>query len=332
MSIGLGLNVGVALGATGVGRSDYAFNLALSSITGAVTMTLVTSAAGGVVDWGDGTTTALSSGTNSLSHTYSGYTSAAVSISKAQYIAQLTYTATTASLACTTAALPRGLTYLYVTGSNTLSGDVQLLPRGLTYLYVTGSNTLSGDVQLLPRGLTYLYVTGSNTLSGDVATLPSGLTYFIVAGSNTVSGDVATLPSGLTYLHVIGSNTLSGDVATLPSGLTSATVTGSNTLYGNVTAVPSGLITLYITGLSTLSAYTSRSWPTSMRQVYLTPVSPGGLSSTAVDQLLIDLAAYVTTWTIEKVVTLTGANAARTSASATAVTTLQGRGVTVTTN
>ena len=293
MSIGLGLNVGVALGATGViatpdARSDYAFNLALSSITGAVTMTLVTSAAGGVVDWGDGTTTALSSGTNSLSHTYSGYTSAAVSISKAQYIAQLTYTATTASLACTTAALP--------------------------------------------RGLTYLYVTGSNTLSGDVATLPSGLTYFIVAGSNTVSGDVATLPSGLTYLHVIGSNTLSGDVATLPSGLTSATVTGSNTLYGNVTAVPSGLITLYITGLSTLSAYTSRSWPTSMRQVYLTPVSPGGLSSTAVDQLLIDLAAYVTTWTIEKVVTLTGANAARTSASATAVTTLQGRGVTVTTN
>mgnify|MGYP006886064255 FL=1 len=310
MSIGLGLNVGVALGATGVGRSDYAFNLALSSITGAVTMTLVTSAAGGVVDWGDGTTTALSSGTNSLSHTYSGYTSAAVSISKAQYIAQLTYTAITASLACTTAALP----------------------RGLTYLKVTGSNTLSGDVQLLPRGLTYLYVTGSNTLSGNVATLPSGLTHFIVAGSNTVSGDVATLPSGLTYLHVIGSNTLSGNVATLPSGLTSATVTGSNTLYGNVTAVPSGLITLYITGLSTLSAYTSRSWPTSMRQVYLAPVSPGGLSSTAVDQLLIDLAAYVTTWTTEKVVTLTGANAARTPASATAVTTLQGRGVTVTTN
>ena len=288
MSIGLGLNVGVALGATGVGRSDYAFNLALSSITGAVTMTLVTSAAGGVVDWGDGATTALSSGTNSLSHTYSGYTSAAVSISKAQYIAQLTYTAITASLACTTAALP----------------------RGLTYLYVTGSNTLSGDVQLLPRGLTYLYVTGSNTLSGNVATLPSGLTHFIVAGSNTVSGDVATLPSGLTYLHVTGSNTLSGDV----------------------TAVPSGLITLYITGLSTLSAYTSRSWPTSMRQVCLTPVSPGGLSSTAVDQLLIDLAAYVTTWTTEKVVTLTGANAARTPASATAVTTLQGRGVTVTTN
>ena len=198
------------------------FRFTLSSISGAVPITLVTSQGGGVVNWGDGTTTTLTSGTNSLSHTYTGYSSAVVTVYEAQRITQLTYVAATASLGCTAFALPRALTTLYVTGSNTLSGDVSGLPSGLTYLYVTGSNTIS--------------------------------------------------------------------------------------------------------------TYTSRSWPTSMRLARISPVSPGGLPATAVDQLLIDLAAYATTWTIEKNITLQGTNAPRTSASNAAVATLQGRGVTVTTN
>lgn len=219
------------------------FRFTLSSITGAVPITLVTSQGGGVVNWGDGTTTTLTSGTNSLSHTYTGYSSAVVTVSEAQRITQLTYNASTASLGCTAFALPRALTSLFLGDYNTLSGNVSGLPRGLTYLYVFGSNTLSGDV--------------------------SGL------------------PSGLTYLNVFGSNTI--------------------------------------------SAYTSRPWPTSMRRVQIITVSPGGLPATAVDQLLIDLAAYATTWTNEKNIALQGASAPRTSASNAAVATLQSRGVTVTT-
>ena len=62
----------------------------------------------------------------------------------------------------------------------------------------------------------------------------------------------------------------------------------------------------------------------------LISVGVGGLDSTEIDNLLIDLSG--TTWTSSKIITLTGTNAARTAASDAAVSTLEGMGVTVTTN
>ena len=98
------------------------------------------------------------------------------------------------------------LTYLNVTGSNTLSGSVAALTK-LTYLNVIGSNTLSGSVEAL-TSLSFLNVIGSNTLSGSVEALTS-LSLLNVTGSNTLSGSVAALTK-LTYLNIGGSNTCTG--------------------------------------------------------------------------------------------------------------------------
>jgi len=83
--------------------------------------------------------------------------------------------------------------------------------------------------------------------------------------------------------------------------------------------------------VGTFSYTASHTWPNGMQRILILPASGYGLTSTQVDNLLIDL-ANVSTWSGVKVVNLAGYNSARTSASNTAVTTLQGKGVTVTTN
>jgi hypothetical protein len=68
----------------------------------------------------------------------------------------------------------------------------------LTYLYVVGSNTLSGSVAGLTN-LTYLYVLGSNTLSGDLGSTDvlNGITTFIL---NPCGMDTYT--SGATWYNI----------------------------------------------------------------------------------------------------------------------------------
>ena len=262
------------------------------------------------VDWGDGSARDTYSGTDQAwSHDYGSAVNATVRIFGSVVLTKFKMTESGADISFDVVNLPSGLTYLIVWGSNTISGDVVNLPSGLTYLIVYGSNTISGDVANLPSGLTYFDVYGSNTISGDVANLPSGLTTWGVWGSNTLSGDVVNLPSGLTYLDVYGSNTLSGDVVNLPSGLTHLNVGGSNTI----------------------ADYTSKTWTTKPATFELIPVSPGGLSTAEVDQLLIDLDDDLT-WASGDVITLTGTNEARSSASDAAVNNMTSEGATVTTN
>ena len=136
------------------------------------------------------------------------------------------------------------------------------------------------------------------------------MTVFNCYGFNTVSGDIANLPSVMSGFLCSGFNTVSGDIANLPSVMTNFLCYGSNTI----------------------SDYTAgRTWANNQQRVYLAPTAGYGLSSTEVDNLLIDL-ANVAAWTGDKVVWLAGNNAARTAASDAAVATLQGLGVTVTTN
>ena len=146
-------------------------------------------------------------------------------------------------------------------------------------------------------------------ISFDVANLPAGLTYLSVWGSNTLSGDIANLPAGLTYLSMYGSNTLSGDIANLPAGLTYLAVTGSNTI----------------------ADYTGKNWTTKPATFVLIPVGAGGLSEAEMDQLLIDFDDDLV-WAAGNVITLTGANAARSAASDAAVTNMTNEGCTITTN
>jgi hypothetical protein len=203
------------------------------------------------VNWGDGsanTYTLKATVDTAVAHTYASGAVYAITITGAQNIVRLTsiYTDGRANWGANISAWT-SLTYLTVTGSNTLSGSVAAL-TSLTYMSVTGSNTLSGSVAAL-TSLTILNVQGSNTLSGSVAALTS-LTSLTVTGSNTLSGSVAALTS-LTSLNVQGSNTLSDSVAALIN-LTTLFVTGSNTLSGSVAALTS-LTYLYVTGSNTLS-------------------------------------------------------------------------------
>jgi len=124
-----------------------------------------------------------------------------------------------------------------------------------------------------------------------------------------ISFDIANLPVGLTYFSCLGNNTVTGDIANLPPGITTFACWGSNTI----------------------SDYSGKTWTTKPAIFYLVPVSPGGLSTAEVDQLLIDFDDDLT-WASGDVITLTGANAARSSASDAAVANMVAEGATVTTN
>ena len=264
------------------------------------------------VDWGDGSARDTYSGTDQAwSHDYGSAVDATVRIFGSVVLTKFMMTESGANISFDIANLPSGLTCLSVYhGSSTLSGDIANLPSGLTHLDVVDNNTLSGDIANLPSGLTYLGAGGNNTLSGDIANLPSCLTVLSVySDSNTLSGDIANLPSGLISLYVTGNNTLSGDIANLPSGLT--------------------LLLMY--GNNIIADYTSKTWTTKPATFKLIPVSPGGLSTAEVDQLLIDLDDDLT-WASGDVIELTGTNAVPSSASDAAVNNMTSEGATVTTN
>ena len=146
-------------------------------------------------------------------------------------------------------------------------------------------------------------------ISFDLAYLPDKLLYLICYGSNTVTGDVADLPDALLLISCTGNNTITGDVANLPSGLTSFGCYGNNTI----------------------SDYSGKAWSTKPAAFRLIPVSPGGLSTAEVDQLLIDFDDDLT-WASGDVIKLTGANAARSAASDAAVANMVAEGATITTN
>ena len=174
----------------------------------------------------------------------------------------------------------------------------------------TESPVIPSTVKIFAKNgvLTYFKSTNNN-FSFDIANLPSGLTYYYNAGSNTTTGDIANLPSDLTYYYNAGSNTTTGDIANLPSDLTYYYNAGSNT------------VDTYTAG---------RTWANNMQRFVHLPAAGYGLSSTDVDNLLIDL-ANVTTWTSSKEIDLSGNNAAPGPLGKAAIDTLRNvKGVTVT--
>jgi len=226
------------------------------------------------------------------------------------------------------ASLPTGLTNYTNTGSNTTSGDIASLPTGLTSYYNTGSNTTSGDIASLPTGLTSYYNTGSNTTSGDIASLPTGLTTYINYGSNTTSGDIASLPTGLTYYTNCGLNTTSGDIASLPTELTYYYNYGSNTTSGDIASLPTGLTYYRNQGSNQVDTYTSgHTFDSGIIYFLNLPAAGYGLSSTEVNNLLIDLdASGMSSGTID----LSGNNTAPGASGETAIDALRVKGISVT--
>jgi len=133
----------------------------------------------------------------------------------------------------------------------------------------------------------------------------SVLTYFR-STNNNFSFDIASLPSGLTYYYNYGSNTTSGDIASLPSGLTYYYNYGSNQV----------------------DTYTSgHTFDSGITYFLHLPAAGYGLSSTEVDNLLIDLdSSGMSSGTID----LSGNNTAPGASGETAIDALRAKGITVT--
>jgi hypothetical protein len=129
----------------------------------------------------------------------------------------------------------------------------------------------------------------------------------LTATRNNFTGDISEFPKKIHTLD-IDENTLTGDIALLPPNITRVRIRFNNTI----------------------SDYTpNRIWKNDMKEVVIIPIS-GGLSSSEVDSLLIDLSQ--TTWLSNGIITLTGSSSPRTSLSNSAVSNLITLGVTVNTN
>jgi len=262
------------------------------------------------VDWGDGSARSAYSGINQAwSHDYGSAGDYVVRVFGSVALTKFMMDRSGVDISLDIANLPAGLTYFGCSGSNTVTGDIVNLPIGLTYFSCWGSNTVTGDIANLPTGLTVFKCWGSNTVTGDIANLPVGLTYFSCWGNNTVTGNIANLPTGFTYFGCWGSNTVTGDIANLPAELTYFSCWGNNTISG----------------------YSGKMWTMKPATFKFGPVSPGGLSTAEVDQLLIDFDADLT-WASGNVINLTGTNAVRSSASDAAVANIESEGATVITN
>ena len=171
--------------------------------------------------------------------------------------------------------------------------------------------------------------------TGTYGGIPTSCQHFWING-NTINGDVGSTPSTIMTLVVYGTGNPSGNFAFmyLPN-LTRFEITATgHTIGGAIGSLPSSLTFFKLTGGGADISYSTHTWGNPTTHVYINGDSAAySLTSTEVDNLLINLAAA--TWDVYSgygSVWLAGNNGARTSASNAAVTTLQGKGVTVTTN
>jgi hypothetical protein len=207
--------------------------------------------------------------------------------------------------------------YLKVTSGNSsllvfAKGNLTQFGTGASSGWVASANapTISMALAALPSSVIEFHVGGNNTISGTISQITTDMSYFLCYGSNTISGDLGDLPIGLIYFYCLGSNTISGDLNDLSSGIIRLDIRGSNTIAD------------YTSGHIFSDLFTTFTF---------IPTGVGGLSATEIDNLLIDMN---TSWTTTRTatITLTGTNAARTSASDAAVTALKAKGRTIVTN
>ena len=139
------------------------------------------------VDWGDGSARSTYSGTDQAwSKDYGSAGDRTVRIFGSVVMTKFKMDAAGADISFDVANLPAGLTYLYVTGNNTLFGNIANLPTLLIDLIIEGNNILFGDIKNLPISSNLLIIEGNNTLFGNIANLPTLLTYFDLLGNNII--------------------------------------------------------------------------------------------------------------------------------------------------
>ncbi len=247
----------------------------------------------------------------------------------------------TTGISAALSGLPSTLTYVTLGNLGTgITGAIQDVPTGLTTLQLWGLANVTGTLNSLPTGLQYLYLILSTAITGSIENLSSnliGLTISSTPSANTnITGSVDNLTtSSLVQLSLYQLTNVTCNIsllATDQASLQQLNLYGISQTVGtfNLTNLPSALWYCSVDGTQGAVSYTTgRSWAANMNQFRFLPNNGYGLSSTSVDNLLIDFAN--TSWS-SGTIKLDGFNSARTAASNTAVTTLQGMGVTVTTN
>jgi len=231
--------------------------------------------AGGVINWGDGNTSNISSSSvTSYSNNYGSLYTGNITI---------TYYGDIKSIECSSGTLPavstsvvfntteisnltelqtlrltsnatrligqmsnisalNNLTTLTIRNDYTTLSNLSYIPISVTNFSIgsSGYSIITGDIlSLSGNNLTSLTIAGTNTVYGDISTLPSTLSTMIIQGNNTLSGNTSdfNFPS-LLSLTLTGNNTIDGDVVNLPPNVTSITILGDNTLYGNLSDFP----------------------------------------------------------------------------------------------
>lgn len=229
--------------------------------------------------------------------------------------------------------IPSTVTSFSIFGSNTISGNVSGFSSTIRSINIQGANTISGDISGAPDTITYIQIYGLNTISGDISGIPTNCTTFYLTGNNTLSGNLSGLGSNLRTIYVTGSNTIAGAISTIPSTITTFYITGANTISGSLSDISNSITTFVLEGNNTVDTYTSgKTWATGFIYSFTCkPVSGGGLDSTEIDNLFIDLDTSWTT-TRSQLIDMRGTNAAPTAASASARASLITKGRTIYTN
>jgi hypothetical protein len=277
----------------------YAF---VGALRGGTSAYLDLDAVGGTtVNWGDGTTEAIASGV-ATTHTYSSDYAGLVRVEASNQITS--FDARSASWDFMLQDFPGTATAVYFVGNAmTISGDLGGISQATTVFISGSAMTISGDLGGISQA-TYVYFVGNAmTISGDLGGISQATFAHFIGNAMTISGDLGGI-SQATYVLMIGNAmTISGDLG----GISQATYV------------------YFVGNAMTVSSNGAPRTTASMQQIRI----EANLSSGAVDNILTH-AAGVATWTNNQLVDLDGGgNAARTSASDTAVATLEGNGVTV---
>ncbi len=196
------------------------------------------------INWGDGSVSAYTTSTTSLSHTYSTLTSGTLRISGET---------TTAGQIQNIDGLKvrlNGVTngYDYVTGYTTeISKLVNAFTIDLTTSaapYMTGNISAFSSCTILDG----LYITHGD-ITGDIATLPDnlravGFEGYTLSPGNTVYGDIGNMPTSINFIAITQRNTINGDIVGISShvwpspAMGTFVIDGNSTLSGNISNIP----------------------------------------------------------------------------------------------
>lgn len=161
--------------------------------------------------------------------------------------------------------------------------------------------------------------------SFDLTALPRGLEEFVCHDSRNITGTIATLPKNtLTLFDVRGGNTIRGDIRELSDmeRLTYFRLQGDNTLRGPTHELVGTQITYFLVEGDNTITPTNSGFPDRMSKFQL---RGAGLDQDQVDDMLRALES-VTTWLSPAQVSLTGRNAAPSSAGVNSATIIRGNG------